>query len=95
MKKYLAIGHWDDSKNTTCVASTAHTMNDFRDDLGGNGFVPYVILSEKKLKEIEKAKDMELFYIVKKLTSNYRKWNEICEYINQCWEIMEEKLARA
>jgi len=37
---------------------------------------------------------MELFYIVKKLTSNYRKWNEVCEYINQCWEIMEEKLAR-
>lgn len=94
-KKYLAIGHWGDSKNTSCVASAAYTMKDFRDDLGGNDFIPYVILSEKKLGEIEKADEMELFYIVKKLTSNYRKWNEICDYIEQCWEIMEEKLARA
>ena len=95
MKKFLAIGHWGDSKNTTCVASTARTMKDFRDNLGGNDFIPYVILSEKKLKEIESADGMDLFYIVKKLTTNYRKWNEICDYIEQCFEIMKERFEKA
>lgn len=95
MKKFLAIGHWGDSKNTTCVASTANTMKDFRDDLGGNDFIPYVILSERKLDEIKNADGMQLFCIVKKLTTNYRKWNEICDYIEQCFEIMEERFGKA
>ena len=28
MKKYIAIGHWDFSKNITCTAGDAKTMKD-------------------------------------------------------------------
>ena len=35
------------------------------------------------------------FEEVKHLTTNYRRWNDICEYIDQCFDIMEEKMGRA
>lgn len=38
---------------------------------------------------------MGLFHEVKKMTTNYRRWNDICDYIEQCLDIMEEKLDRA
>lgn len=98
MRKYLAIGHFTDSKNITSVAMKNNTMKDFRDDLGGNGFVPYVILTEKKMTEIEKYIDdidFDLFKEVQKLTTNYRKWNDITEYIGQCFDIMQERMSAA
>lgn len=95
MKKFIAIGHFDDSENMTSVAMCANNMKNFRQDLGGNGFIPWVIISEKKLEVLKNADCMALFDEVKKLTTNYRKWNDICEYIEQCLDIMEEKLARA
>lgn len=95
MKKYIAIGHWNDSKNTTCVAMSCYTIKHFRDNLGGNGFTPYVIISEKKMEVLRNTDEFEVFDEVKKMTSNYRKWSEICDYINQCFDVMEDKLARA
>lgn len=95
MKKYIAIGHFDDSKNMTSVAMSCTTNKSFRENLGGNGFIPYVVISEKKMEILKNVSDMELFDEVKKLTSNYRRWNDLCDYIEQCFDIMEEKLARA
>lgn len=95
MKKYLAIGHWDNNKNITSVAMECSTIKNFKDNLSGNGFIPYVIISEKKMEVLKTADCFNLFDEVKKLTGNYRKWNEICEYIEQCFDIMEEKMARA
>ena len=95
MKKYLAIGHFNDSENMVSVAMPANTIKDFRDDLGGNGFIPWAIISEKKLEVLKSADCFELFDEVKKLTTNYRRWNDICEYIEQCLDIMEERMANA
>lgn len=38
MKKYIAIGHFDDSENTTCVAESTTSIKSFRSDCIGNGF---------------------------------------------------------
>lgn len=95
MKTYLAIGHFRDEDNTRCVALKTTTRKNFVDNLGGNAFVPYAIISEKKLAVLEKLVKEDdpfgLFEEVKKLTSNYRKWNELCDYIEQCVDIMRFK----
>lgn len=96
MKKYLAIGHWYDNKNATVsVALSCSSLKSFRQDLGGNGFVPYVIISEKKMETLKNTDSFDLFDEVTKMTSNYRKWNLICDYIEQCFDIMEEKMLNA
>lgn len=95
MKKYIAIGHFDDSKNMTSVACKASSMKNFRQDCGGNGFIPWVVISENKMEVLKNADCMTIFDEVKKLTTNYRVWNDVTEYIEQCLDIMEEKLARA
>lgn len=95
MRKYIAIGHFKDSKNITSVAMKENTMKDFRDDCGGNEFIPMVILTEKKMETIKKTDEFHLYDEVKKMTSNYRKWNDICDYIEQCFDIMEEKMEKA
>lgn len=95
MKKYLAIGHWYDSENIVSVAMETTSIKNFRDNLGGNGFIPFVIISEKKMEILKNIDSFDLFDEVKKMTGNYRKWNDICDYIEQCFDIMEEKLANA
>lgn len=95
MKKYIAIGHFKESENMTSVAMKANTIKDFRNDLGGNEFIPWVIISEKKMEILKTADCFDLFEEVKKMTTNYRKWNDIAEYIEQCFDIMEEKMLTA
>lgn len=95
MKKYIAIGHFEESENMTSVAMTTTSRKNFRDNCGGNGFIPWAIISEKKMEVLKNTDSFDLFDEVKKLTSNYRRWNDICEYIEQCFDIMEEKMARA
>lgn len=95
MKKYIAIGHWNDNKNMTSVAMKCNTNKNFRENLAGNGFIPYVVISEKKMEILKNTNDFDLFDEVKKMTSNYRIWNNICEYIEQCFDIMEEKMENA
>lgn len=93
MRTYLAIGHWENNKNMTSVAMRCTTTKNFRENLGGNGFIPYVVISEKKMEILKNTED--LFNEVKKMTSNYRRWNDVCEYIEQCFDIMEEKMKNA
>ena len=95
MKVYAAIGHFRDSKNMTCVALTQRTKKDFMTDCYGNEFVPYVVITEKMLEKLLAADCMELFDQVKKMTSNYRVWNDVTEYIEQCGDIISEKIAAA
>ena len=94
-KKYLAIGHWRDSENTTCVASSAYSMKGFRTDLSGNAFVPYVVMTEEKVKSIKNMDNYDMYEMVKKMTTNYRTWDIVTDYISQCFDIMEEKLSKA
>lgn len=93
MKKYLAIGHFDWTKNMTSVALPANTMADFKNDLSANAFIPYVIITEKRMETIKNLDSFYLFEEVKKMTTNYRRWGDICDYIEQCFDIMEDKMA--
>lgn len=95
MKKYAAIGHFKGSENMVSVAMKSTTIKSFRENLYGNEFIPFCIISEKKFEVLKNADCMDLFEEVKKMTTNYRKWNDICEYIEQCSDIMEERLANA
>lgn len=95
MRKYLAIGHFKENKNITCVASKSYTLKEFRKDLYGNGFIPYVVITEKMMKKISELDCMDLFDQVKKMTSNYRIWNDVADYIDQCCDIMQEKFELA
>lgn len=51
MKKYLAIGHFKENKNMTCVVMQSDTMKSFREDLSGNEFIPYIVVTEKMMKK--------------------------------------------
>ena len=95
MKKYIAIGHWEESQNTTSVAMMTSTMANFKDNLKGNGFKAYAVLTEKTFNEVKNMDCFEIIDKVHKLTSNWRKYNEIIDYIEQCMDIMEERLANA
>ncbi len=94
MKKYIAIGHWRESMDATIsIATTGTSLKDARHTYAANEFVPYVIISEKKFNEMKDATSIEVFEQIQKMTSNYRKWNLITDYIDQCFDIMEEKLS--
>lgn len=95
MKKYLAIGHFKGNKNITSVAMTNNTLADFRIDLSGNEFIPYVIFTEKSVYDLASVDSFDLFDVIKKKTTNYRQWNNIVDYIEQCYDIMLDKLANA
>lgn len=95
MKKYIAIGHFKNNENITCVASTANSIKAFRQDLSRNGFAFWVIISEKKFESLKNAKTIEIWEEVKKLTTNYRVWDNVTDYIEQCFDIMEDKMANA
>lgn len=92
MKKYIAIGHWDESDNTASVAGDAYTLKDFRHDLIGNGFRAYAVLTEKRFAEVKDLFGYELWEEVSRTVSNYRKISEVADYIEQCADLMEEKL---
>lgn len=97
MKTYAAIGHFRESKNMVSVAMKASTKKNFAANLGGNAFVPYIIITEGTLERLKTADGdaMETFEIVKGLTSNYRIWNEVTDYIEQCLDILEERIQNA
>lgn len=99
MKVYVAIGHFKDNENITSVALQQNTKKDFMIDLYGNEFVPYVVLTEsmiEKLRALIAADEcFGVYEQVKKLTTNYRVWNEVTDYIEQCFDILEDKLAVA
>lgn len=97
MNKYIAIGHYKKNTgleaNTRSVVMENNTLKEFQHDLRGNGFVAYVTFTEKhwnKLKDLDDAFD--LFEAIKKLTANYRVWDEVTDYIAQCKDIIENRL---
>ena len=93
MKLYAAIGHFKDSENITFIAMAQHTKKAFMTDCYGNAFVPYVVFTEPVLMKVLAMDDsLVIFEQVKKMTSNYRVWNIITDYIEQCGDIIAEKV---
>lgn len=66
---YAAIGHFKGSENTTCVASTNLTKKAFQDDLRGNEFVAYAVLTEWMFDRLMSLDGLDRWEQVKKLTS--------------------------
>lgn len=94
MNAYIAIGHFKDSENITTVALMQRTKKAFMRDCYGNDFVPYVVLTEAMVEKVLSLDSFALWEQVRKLTSNFRKWNEITDYIEQCGDIIEAEIAR-
>ncbi|MBQ1791796.1 MAG: hypothetical protein II008_16590 [Oscillospiraceae bacterium] len=90
MKKFVAIGHWDFNKNITCAAGDAATRKEFEGDLKGNGFTAYMIFSEKKLNEYKAA---DIFGKMDMISSRNRHAIDIEDYMSECMDIIESKLA--
>ncbi len=81
---YAAVGHWKDSKNITAIINTQNTKKAFMRDCYGNNFVPYVVMTEAVLEKIFSLEcNMDVFEQVKKLTSNYRVWNAVTDYLTE------------
>lgn len=99
MKAYIAIGHFKDNKNLVSVAMTANTKKDFMSNLYGNEFVPYVVLTESMVEKLHATcaadNDFGIYDQIKKLTTNYRVWNDVADYIEQCLDIIDSKIAQA
>lgn len=93
MNVYAAIGHFKDGKNITCVALTQTTKKAFMNDCYSNEFVPYVVLTEKMLSKIQSSTD--IYEQVKKMTTNYRVWNDVADYLTECLDIITDKVENA
>lgn len=93
MNVYAAIGHFKDSKNINCVALTQTTKKAFMNDCYSNEFVPYVVLTEKMLSKIQSSAD--IYEQVKKMTTNYRVWNDVADYLTECLDIITDKVENA
>ncbi len=94
MNAYIAIGHFKDNENITTVALMQRTKKAFMRDCYGNDFVPYVVLTEAMVEKVLSMDSFALWDQVRKLTSNFRKWNEVTDYIEQCGDIIEAEIAR-
>lgn len=90
MKKFVAIGHWDFNKNVTCVAGDANTRKEFENDIKCNGFIAYMIFSEKKISEYKAA---DIFGRLDMIPSRNRHAIDIEDYMSECMDIIEDKLA--
>lgn len=62
----------------------------------GNEFVPYVVLTEKMLNKIQACTySMDIFNQVAKMTTNYRVWKKVTDYLVQCSDIIADKVENA
>ena len=68
------------------------SLDDFM-ALYGNEFVPYVVLTEKMLSKIQSCTD--IYEQVKKMTTNYRVWNNVADYLTECLNIIADKVENA
>jgi hypothetical protein len=65
-------------------------------DCYGNDFVPYVVITEQAIDKLAIcASSDEVFEMAKKMTSNHRVWNDITDYIDQCFDILMDKVGAA
>lgn len=93
MKIYAAIGRFKDERHMTAIVLTQNTKKAFMRDCYGNGFVPYVVLTETMIDKVFALEcSMDVYEQVKKLTSNYRVWNNVTDYIAQCGECILDRV---
>jgi hypothetical protein len=93
-KIYAAIGHFKDSKNVVSVVFKQRTRKDFMTDCYCNGFTPYVVMTETMLNKIfnDCRNGSDVFDQVKKLTTNYRVWNIVTEYLTNAGYLITDRI---
>lgn len=98
-EKEPLLGRFDIFQTSPSVAMTAYTKKDFMHNLYGNEFVPYVVLTESMIEKfrtlLAAGECFGVYEQVKKLTTNYRVWNEVTDYIEQCFDLIEERIEAA
>lgn len=94
MKTYSAIGHFKGNKNITSVVMRCANKKEFMKNLYGNSFVAYVVLTEEMVEKLSDKDGMEIYIQVKKLTTNYRVWNDVTDYIEQCLDIIKDRMKK-
>lgn len=97
MKVYVAIGYWKDDKhkNMRILAHQDSTKANFYKNCQGNGFAACAVLTESKVNEILAADIFDRWEMVKKLTNNYRKWNDLDDLFEQCADIILNNIEEA
>lgn len=91
MNVYAAIGHFKGTENITCIALMQSSKKEFMTDCYG-----YVILTEKMLNKIQACTySMDIFDQVAKMTTNYRVWKKVTDYLVQCFDIITDKVENA
>ena len=97
MHVYVAIGHFKDEANCMRIIVFADTTKaNFYKNCQGNAFAACAVLTEKQVNNIINATDIfERWEMIKKLTNNYRKWNELDDLFEQCADLFIEKIEKA
>ena len=97
MHVYVAIGHFKDEANCMRIIAFADTTKaNFYKNCQGNAFAACAVLTEKQVNNIINATDtFERWEMVKKLTNNYRKWNDLDDLFEQCADLFIEKIEKA
>lgn len=89
MKKYIAIGHFRNYTNITCIVSNVHTRKEFEQDLKGNAFIAYMIISERWF---NKYKEADVFGKLGMIPMQNRHSIEVYDYLTECRNVIEDKL---
>ncbi len=80
-------------KNITSVALKQITKKNFMCVCYGNDFISYVVITKPMLEKLIDCED--IYAQVKKMICNYRVWNDVTDYIEQCIDIILEKVKNA
>jgi len=84
MKKYIAIGRFDNRNNVeTVISSKYNTLKEFKQSLKEAKFIVYTALSEKhwdKVKDIDR--EYELYDALRKITA-YCYCDNVTDYVMQ------------
>lgn len=90
---------FDKSRKRIAIAENASGVEEERKINSlwyGNEFVPYVVLTEKMLNKIQACTySMDIFDQVAKMTTNYRVWEKVTDYLVQCFDIITDKVENA
>jgi len=94
LKKYIAIGYWGKKKNAHHHIVVAHdSLKAVRRDCKANDFIAQIVLTEENFRRIMGLEDnYTRLFEIKKLTSNFKIWNMLTNYLSQCSSDIDNQL---
>ncbi len=97
MKKYIALGHFKGKtkESITSIVITQVNKKAALNDCYGNEFVPFVVITEEAFYNLDSGDVYNVFQAVKKMTTNYRVWDLVAQYLVDCRAIIIDNLNKA